>query len=184
MAVGGLFKLAQRALFSKPTPEKQLLKLAQGQPVRRIVEIGIDSLDSSQRLISTLVKASQGQSVAYTAIDLFDERPTGAEPLSLATAYRQLAPVGASVRLLPGGVISTLRCEANSLGDTDLLLIARETRELVLEQGGFYLPRMCHPGTLVCQRIDGETADDPGEWQTIPLDEVARRAVPSARAAA
>jgi len=41
MAVGGLFKYAQRVWFSKPTPERQLLKLVKNQPIRRVVELGV-----------------------------------------------------------------------------------------------------------------------------------------------
>lgn len=176
MAVGELFRYARRAFFSKPTPEKQLLRLAKQQPVRRVVEVGVESLESTIELLTTLVKQARGEAVAYTALDPFDERVAGADGLSLVSAYRQLVATGASVRLKPGGLGGLVAAEANSLADTDLLLLSREASDAALGTAWRYVPRMCHPGTLVLRRVDGDTDEQTGEWRTLSLQEISDRA--------
>lgn len=176
MAVGDLFKYARRALFSKPTPERQLLRLAKQHAIRRVVEVGVESIESTTQLLGELVKQAKGETVKYTALDLFDARPDGAPKMSLVGAYRGFVATGAKVRLTPGALAGSLASEANSLADTDLLLLSREASDEALAHAWYYVPRMCHPGTLVLRRVDGEDADSPGEWRTIPLDEVAARA--------
>ncbi|MEO0530302.1 MAG: hypothetical protein AAF266_06950 [Planctomycetota bacterium] len=180
MSVGGLFSYARRALFSKPTPERQLIRLVKKESIRRIVEIGIESIDDTISVLASTVKQARGEAVSYTALDLFDERPSDACPLQLMQGYRQLVASGAKVRLVPGSPVGSLVREANSLADTDLLLISQSVSDDALDPAWFYLPRMCHPGTLVYRLAPSETDDTPAEWQPIGLDEVARLATPPA----
>ncbi|TWT94027.1 hypothetical protein Pla108_37380 [Botrimarina colliarenosi] len=186
MAVGDLFRYARRAFFSKPTPERQLLRLAKQHAIRRVVEVGLESVDSTAQLLDLLVKQAKGEPVKYTALDLFDDRPAEAPSMPLVAAYRRLVGVGAKVRLTPGRLGASLASEANSLADTDLLLLSRDASDEALGPAWFYVPRMCHPGTLVLRRIDGEGDDPSSEWREIPLPEVAARAnalLPRRRAA-
>lgn len=175
MAVGGLLKLARRTLFAKPTPERQLLKVARQHPIRRVVELGVDSIETTVRLLTQAVKLAGDERVSYTALDAFDERPTGSDPLPLREAHRSLAATGAKVRLSPGGPTVALAAQANALSDTDLLLISVRTTEAELEPAWFYLPRMCHPGTIVMRRIAAAAADETDVWQAMPLAEIAAR---------
>lgn len=185
MAVGDLFRYAVRAFFSKPTPERQLLRLAKQHTIRRVVEVGVESVDSTAQLLDVLVKQAKGEPVKYTALDLFDARPQGAPTTPLVGVYRRLVSTGARVRLTPGDLAASLAAEANSLADTDLLLLSREASDEALAFAWFYVPRMCHPGTLVLRRTDAEAETDAGEWATVPLSEVAARASvrPARRAA-
>lgn len=178
MAVGDLFRYAARALFSKaaPTPEKELLRIAKQHTIRRIVEVGIDSVDSTAQLLEALVKQAKDAPIKYTALDLFDARPQGAPSTPLVGVYRRFIATGAKVRLTPGDLAPSLCAEANSLADTDLLLLSREASDEALTHAWFYVPRMCHPGTLVLRRTECETTDAVGEWQTIPLAEISARA--------
>ncbi|QDT68476.1 hypothetical protein MalM25_13980 [Planctomycetes bacterium MalM25] len=176
MAVGGLFKYARRALFSKPTPERQLLKALKQQPIRRVVELGVDSEEATVTLLQALAKQAGGEPIEYTAIDPFEVRPADQEALPLAGYYRQLVATGARVRLKPGEVAPGVAAHANSLADTDLLLLSRRTTDADLGPSWFYVPRMCHPGTLVFRRHEGETAEQPGEWRPITLEEVSSQA--------
>lgn len=178
MAVGDLFRYAARVLFSKttPTPEKQLLRLAKQHTIRRIVEVGIDSVDSTAQLLDVLVKQAKDAPIKYTALDLFDARPQGAPSTPLVGVYRRFIATGAKVRLTPGDLAPSLCAEANSLADTDLLLLSREASDEALAHAWFYVPRMCHPGTLVLRRTDGEAADAAGEWAPVSLSDIAARA--------
>lgn len=176
MSVGGLFRYAQRALFSKPTPERQLVRLVKKESIRRIVEVGVDSLDDTLGVLQACVKQARGDTVSYTALDLFDERPQSAGPLPLVSGYRQLVATGTKVRLVPGVPIGSLIREANSLADTDLLLLSQAIDDNALSSAWFYLPRMCHPGTHVFRLTQGESSDSPAEWRPISLEEIAQRA--------
>lgn len=172
MAVGDLFKYAHRALFAKPSPERQLLKLVKQQPVRRVVEIGVDSIETTSVLLTALLKQAAGEPVVYTAIDPFDERPADEAPLPLMEAYRTLVPTPAQTRLVPGRLGMAVAAEANSLADTDLLLLSQQATDAELAEAWFYVPRMCHPGTLVLRRLEGEDADSLGDWVAVSLEEV------------
>lgn len=184
MAVGGLFNYARRALFSKPTPERQLLKTLRQEPIRRVVELGVDSQEATAELLTALVKKAGDEPIDYTAIDPFDVRSTDLEPLSLAGCYRQLVATGARVQLKPGEIAPGVATHANSLADTDLLLLSRRTTDAQLGPAWFYVPRMCHPGTLVFRRHEGETAEDPGEWRPISLEAVSAQAGAATRSRA
>ncbi|CAN0360368.1 unnamed protein product, partial [Ectocarpus sp. 4 AP-2014] len=102
----------------------------------------------------------------------FDERHSNESPLPLMDAYRTLVATPAQTRLVPGRLGPAVVAEANSLADTDLLLLSQQATDAELAEAWFYVPRMCHPGTLVLRRLDGEDADSPGEWATVSLDEV------------
>ena len=183
MAVGSLWKLAQRALFSKPTPEQQLLRLLKTATVRRVVEVGVDSIDATEQMLAAIVKQAKGDPVRYTAIDPFDERPAGEGALPLMAAYRRLVATGARVRLAPGTLAGKLAAEANALADTDLVMLSRAATDAALAGGWFYLPRMCHPATLVVRRRVEAAEGSPEAWSVVALAEVAQRATPARRAA-
>ena len=63
MAVGGLFRFAKQALFSQPTPERQLLKLAKSSHSLRVVELGIESLESTSKLLKQIASQPSGEEV-------------------------------------------------------------------------------------------------------------------------
>jgi hypothetical protein len=184
MAVGDFFKYARRVLFPKATPEQQLLKLVKPHKIGRVVELGIDSLDTTAALLAALGKLGNETPVAYTAVDRFDDRPAGEERLSLVATYRRLIATGAKVRLTPGGFATALASEANSLAGTDLLLMSRGLTDEAVGHGWFFVPRMLHPGTIVIQRVAGADADAP-DWRVVPTDEVLSKAAgrPARRAA-
>lgn len=178
MAVGDLFRYAARAFFSKPTPapEKQLLRIAKQHVIRRVVEVGVDSVDATAQLLETLVKQAKDEPVKYTALDLFDARPEEAAKTPLVGVYRRFIATGAKVRLTPGELAPSLASEANSLAETDLLLLSREATDEALAHAWFYIPRMCHQGTIVLRRTEGEEGAAEGEWATVSLSDIAARA--------
>lgn len=176
MAVGGLFRFAKQALFSQPTPERQLLKLAKSSHSLRVVELGIESLESTSKLLKQIASQPSGEEASYTGFDAFDERAASDPRLSLIDTHRELSATGVSVRLQPGGPTAGVPALANSLQDSDLVLISLGTSDRQLESAWFFLPRMCHPGTLVLRRTAGEEPDSPGQWTPLPHEEINRLA--------
>ncbi|MEN0111869.1 MAG: hypothetical protein AAF805_14210 [Planctomycetota bacterium] len=184
MAVRGLFEYARRALFSAPSPEQQLLRATKRHEVRRVVELGVDSLDGSHSLLATLVKRAGEEPVRYVGFDAFDERSAETEPLSLIDAHRRLSGGGARVRLTPGGPVAGVAAEANALADTDLLILSSLATDAALASVWFFLPRMCHAATLVLRR-DASAADDEAAYRVVPVSElVARSGLDATRRAA
>lgn len=185
MAVGALFRAARAALFAKPTPVRQLSKRARQHAVRRVVEFGIESLDDTAELLTNIASKRDPAEISYTGLDPFEERPTSGVALSLIDAHRVLAATGVRPRLLPGDPESTVAVIANGLADTDLLIIPRGLGSRPDSPLWFYLPRMCHPGTLVVELSQDE--GNGASWATWSLAEVSQMAVsrgPSRRAAA
>ena len=170
----GFFRYARLALFSKEAGDRFLYRLVKGQRTRRIVELGIESIERTTNVVQLAVEQAKQTSVLYSGFDAFDERPQEEEPLSLLVAHRRLSACGAKVRLTPGGAIQALPSMANSLADTDLVIISAAVTDADLAPVWFYLPRMCHPGTRVI-RQQTERKED-GGWATVALEEVRQRA--------
>jgi hypothetical protein len=176
MAIGALFRFAQRAFFSKPAPpDPQLVRLVKEHRVTRIVELGIESLAQTQLLLATAVAGTPDERVRYAGFDWFDLRPEGLEPLSLLATHRALAGSGAAVKLAPGGPAEGLRSEANGLAGTQMVLLSRHADDAAMAAVWYLVPRMCSPETLVLQRVVGEGEGAP-DWAPLSIDEVSRRA--------
>lgn len=174
MAVGALLRFARDTFFSKPSVDRELAKLVRKQRVKRIVELGIGSL---QRTEEVLKAAGYGgaDGVTYCGIDPFEQRDQAVEPLSLIAAHRSLTSLPATVRLVPGNPTEALAAIANTLSDSDLIVLPDGADDDPGSPIWFYLPRMCHPGTLVVQlrQIDAETQ----QWRQWPLVEIEGRAI-------
>lgn len=177
MAVSGFFKYARLALFSKESSERQLIRLVKKQQTRRVVELGISSLERTTELLTQAAKTSPEAKIQYSGFDFFEERPSSLESLSLIETHRTLAKSEIAYRLTPGSPSDGLAAMANSLPDTDMLLISDLISDAQLEPIWFYLPRMCHPGTIVLRKASKpqENQEAP-EWETISLTEVDRLA--------
>ena len=155
--------------------EKSLFRRIRRLQPRRIVEVGISSLERTSRLISAAQRYAQGDAIRYTGIDWFEERRPPMGPLPLIHAYRELQANGATVRLMPGAPSSVLPQAANVLQRTDLLLISSNVSDRPLERAWFYVPRMCQTGTVVLrERQDGEHKSV--KLVEIPAAEIALRA--------
>ncbi len=177
MAVSGFFKYARLALFSKESSDRQLYRLVKKQQTRRVVELGISSLERTVEIVNLAASTSPQAKIQYSGFDSFEERAKSLDPLSLIETHRTLAKTEAAYRLTPGPVAEGLPSMANSLPDTDLLIVSELISDAQLEPIWFYLPRMCHPGTLVLRKIaPSPGAQETTDWQAISLTEVDRRA--------
>jgi hypothetical protein len=140
-------------------------------PARRILEIGIGSAGRTSRLVKLARQFTSGDSVRYAAIDLFEGRGKGMPAgMSLKDTHKLLAPHSVKVQLIPGEPAQALARAANSLAETDLVLISALGEETSLGPGWFYVPRMLHPGSQVF--LETRTADGGTTLRLVPLAEI------------
>jgi len=137
------------AYLSKPPPYRALYRLIRRHRPRRIVEIGIGDTRRAARMIAVAQRYAGVDRVCYTGIDFFEDGPAGRPSVPLKAAYRLLRATGASIRLEPGDPHWALARAANSLADTDLLLIWNPREPDFTAAAWFYVPRMLHTDTLV-----------------------------------
>jgi hypothetical protein len=159
------------AHFSKPVGDRVLYRAIRRMPARRILEIGIGSADRTRRLVRLAGQFSSAESVRYTAIDLFEGRgksmPAG---MSLKETHRLLAPHGVKVQLIPGEPAQALTRAANSLAETDVVLISALSDETSLGPGWFYVPRMLHAASQVY--LETRSAGQGTTLRQMPLAEI------------
>lgn len=166
MAAAGKLRYAYLAFFSKPAEDRTLFRTAKRLKVRRIVELGIGSLERTLRLISVCQRYAGEETISYTGLDWFEERPEAAQKLSLIQAHRKLKAAGATARLMPGGPVAALPAVANSVMGSDLVLLSEEADEDALAPHWFYVPRVCHAGTLILRQTSTDT--EPAVWSEVP----------------
>jgi hypothetical protein len=161
--------------LSKPAELRPFYRLVKQQlrkqPIRKITELGLGLGERTSRMLELCGVAEE---TTLTGIDLFEARQNGDGPgLSLKAAHKLLAATGAKVRLVPGDPFSALARTANSLAQQDLVFIAADQDRESLAKAWFYVPRMLHEATLVCEEtlVDGKRT-----VAVVPHDEIARRA--------
>jgi len=134
--------------LSKPSCDCALYRRVLKSKPCRIVELGVGDLTRAVRVIA-LAQRSHSDTIHYCGIDLFEARSE--QPLMLKEAYRQLAPSGAKVRLVPGDLLPALARTANMLTASDLLIIDARVSPADLESVLQFLPRMLSPATAVAR---------------------------------
>jgi len=116
----------------------------------RIVELGVGNGLRATRMIEAASLWVPVDQVQYTGVDLFEARADSHERgLTIKQAHRLLQATGARVRLLPGDCLSALARAANTLSNSDLVVISADQDADRLARAWFYLPRMLHAGSLV-----------------------------------
>lgn len=167
MAAAGKLRYAYLAYLAKPAEDRALYRAAKRLQVRRILELGIGSLQRTLNLVSVCQRYAGEEPISYTGLDWFEERPAASESLSLIDAHRKLKAAGATARLMPGGPVASLPAVANSVMGTDLILFSEEATEEALAPHWFYLPRVCHTGTVILSQAAG-SEDEPRVWTEVP----------------
>ena len=167
-------KSVQIRFQSKPANERQLYRLIYKHRCERIVEFGIARLSRSRRIIQMAQLATGSPMIDYTAIDLFDARRNDQPSLPLKQAHQQLTGSGAQVHLVPGGATESLQRVANSLANTDLILLSSAEFSTDHTHAWFYLPRMLHANSLVVREVGEE--NDSSRFERIANDRLQRHA--------
>jgi hypothetical protein len=135
--------------FSQPRHARCLYRAIRRHRARSIVEIGMSDTRRALWLLSVASRYRPHERLSYAGIDLFEARPAGRPPLKLKDAHRDLIRTGVQLRLVPGDPLAALTRCANSLTNTDLLVISAGHDPQVLEPAWFYIPRMLHEDSLV-----------------------------------
>ncbi|MEX0711258.1 MAG: hypothetical protein WD278_02845 [Pirellulales bacterium] len=167
--------------FSKPAQFRPLYRLIRKRRVRKILEIGVGTLERTVRMIE--LAGGRNGPASYTGIDLFELRSAAGRPgVPLKLAHRRLSRLAARARLIPGDPLTALARTANALGTFDLIVVSADQDPQSMSKAWFYLPRLIKDGTCVLV----EQSDPTGALQLLTVPEIERRAadaVPRRRAA-
>jgi len=170
MAFQSRLKDLHHRYFSSPKSDRLIYRVVQRQAATRLVEIGMDNICRSCRLIWQAQFASSGSGIEYTALDPFDSRPPEWPPLKLIETHRQLCRTGAKIKLVPGDTNSAIARVANSLLNSDLILIDLGRELPGQAQLWFYLPRMLHDRSLVFHRA--ATGSGKFYWKRLSIEKI------------
>ena len=182
MSVIKFFKQIHLTHFSKPVGERAIWKVVTKHGPSRIVELGIGDGVRTTRMLNLAAKSTD-EKIQYTGQDLFEGRPSDRPGMRLKDAHRAFSSDQVSSRLAPGDVRSVLMRMANSLTNTDLLLISNDHDAEALEAAWYYVPRMLGEHAIILRQEDGEE----GAYTVMDrsqVDELAEAASRPARAAA
>ncbi len=131
-------------------------QMAKRKPVR-ILEIGLGLAVRTLRMFDVAGRYADPSQIVYTGIDPFESRPAGQPSISMKDAYKLLRQRGGKVKLVPGDALAAMTVTANSLANTDLIVIDGGVSDLELERAWKYFPRMMHAKTLVLRQLPGQT---------------------------
>lgn len=176
MSAASLLKYCYLAYVAKPVAERRLFRLARKNRVQRIVELGVGDATRARNLISVCQRYSEGQEISYAGIDMFEARDEDQPSLPLKEAYKRLTPAGAKLQLVPGDPYTALARAANSLPETDLLIISADQDPISLERAWFYVPRMLHGGATVLVEHVGEGPDAERRYHELPAGDISQLA--------
>jgi len=146
--------------FSKPKGQRVLFRTLKERPARSILEIGVGDLSRAERLIDFAGEFLPNGELHYTAIDLFEGRPDPATGISLKEAHGRLKQLDAKIKVVPGDPFSALARAANSLGQTDLVLIASDIDAESMQRAWTYLPRTLHQHSRILIGRPGNAGDE------------------------
>lgn len=175
MSVGSLLRSSYLLYFSQPAGDRALFQAIAKQPIRSIVEIGLDLSGRTERMFEVVSWNASASPLRYTGIDLFDARSKPQPPLSLKQAFAALkkphSGLHLNLQLVPGDPASALARAANSLAATDLLVISASHDEQSLACAWSWMPRMLTPQSLILLEARGAK---PGAstWRKLSLPEI------------
>jgi hypothetical protein len=170
LSVGSLLRSSYLRYFSQPAGERTIYQAIHRRPIRSIVEIGMDLSRRTPRVLEMAFAASGVGAVRYTAIDQFESRPADQTKLTLKQAFAALRASSAQIRLIPGDPASALARTANSLTNTDLLMISDLANAASLAQAWIWIPRMLSVGALVL--VEQPEASKRTSWREVSPREI------------
>jgi len=141
------FKFARLTMLSRPAKNRVIYRAMIRQRPASIVEIGMGDGQRALRMIELARDLHPSSRVRYAGIDAFEARPN--PTLRLKQAHQRFAATGARVLLAPGDPHAALARIANSLANTDLVVVSADVDAAALEQAWFFVPRMLNARSLV-----------------------------------
>lgn len=180
MSAGSLIRSTYLLYLSQPAADRPLYKAIKGRRIRSVVEIGIPPGERTARLLEVAAWLPENLPLRYTGIDPFELRPQGQPRLALKEAFHRLRFPGVRVQLVPGDPHSALSRCANSLSQTDLLLISANQDQAALERAWLFVPRMLHAESLIFVQ-DGDPQSGKTSYRQLRLLDVERLAATASR---
>lgn len=151
-------KYAYLAYAAKPAADRRLYRAIRKYKPRSFVELGLGNAQRAQNLLGIAVGYSPLEQLRYTGIDLFEARTANNPGITLKLAHKRLKPLAGKVQLAPGDPFMGLARLANSLPNTDMIIISADQDRDALQRAWPYVPRMLHENTLVFQEIGDRNA--------------------------
>jgi hypothetical protein len=180
LSLGSLIRRIYLLYLSQPAAERALYRTIRAKKIRSIVELGIGLPTRTKRLLEIAAAVTSDQPLRYTGIDLFEARPGDQPKLSLKQAFASLQSPGVRLQLVPGEPADALRRVANSLTQTQLLLIDARQNPASLANAWTWMPRMLMPESHVFHE---QPSQKPGHtlWQPLNAAEIVRLASQTAK---
>ncbi|MCA9178480.1 MAG: hypothetical protein KDB14_28665 [Planctomycetales bacterium] len=160
------------AHLSKPVGDRTIYQAIRRHRPRRIVVLGVGDGERVARILHLAAQLNDAK-LQFTGQDLFEGRGSEGGGMKLKDAHRRFATDRVNSRLAPGDVQSVLSRMANSLTDTDLMVVTNEHAEVALEAAWYYVPRMLHEQSVVLCQLPG-AAD--AAFEVVTRKEVEARA--------
>lgn len=158
--------------FSKPVAERVLYRNLKRQSIKRILEVGVGDLNRSKRILKFASElADEETKISFTGIDMFEGRDDDSG-VPLKEAHRALKQFAQTVKLIPGDPYSALARSANSLQQTDMIIISADQDRDSLDRAWFYVPRMMHDDTLVFLEVAPEDEEEEATLELISMADV------------
>jgi len=179
LSAGAIIRSTWLLYFSQPANDRALYKAVKGRAIRSVVELGVGDGTRTTRLLEVLSWQAGNLPLRYTGIDLFEARPAGQKGLTLKQAFATIRAPEVKVQLVPGTPLDAMvRC-ANSLADTDLIIISADQQAADLERAWKYFPRTLHNDTLVLREQSAGAGKS--VFQHLPVTEIHRLARESSK---
>lgn len=165
--------------LSKPAGERPIYRLVRSKSPKRILELGLGTLDRTARLLA-FARSSAGDQLHYVGLDRFEGRlPSDPPGVTLKAAHQRLHALG-RVQLVPGNVDTSLARLCNHLGVFDLVLVAADNDPRHLERSWFFIQRMMNASTTVLVETPDGAKPGTTVWKAIDkrrVDELATRTI-------
>ncbi|MFW6170124.1 MAG: hypothetical protein ACODAD_06515 [Planctomycetota bacterium] len=167
MSAASLFKQLYFTHFAKPLANRTVFRTIMTTQAGHLVLMGLGDGQLARNMIQLAQHYTSRTRVRFTGIDLFELRTGNSSGLPLKRAHQMLHSLPAHTRLIPGDPFEALARHANSLLNSDLLVIQADQLGPAMDRAWFYVPRMLHERSVVLVNRAGQNGQ-PDRYE--PLD--------------
>ena len=164
--------------FSKPAAERAIYRAIARQRARRFVEIGVGRAVRAKRMLAVASRFHDREQLSYAGIDLFEDRPADNPGLPLKLAHQLLRPMAGKLQLVPGDAYSALCRSANTLVQSDIIVVTGNTDDEQMRPAWFFFPRMLHDKTCVFVAAESGEKEE-SHVETVTQEEISELSLAS-----